>query len=92
MSMFRKSIDHSQYDTLSMDPRQPFNEVKSYVCPHLRRYLQGLQEAGWPEGVHLVLLTHGARADKVTDQPAVMVDEEFGAKTLQSLLEPFMAC
>jgi len=92
MSMFRKSIDHSQYDTLSMDPRQPFNEVKSYVCPHLRRYLQGLQETGWPEGVHLVLLTHGARADKVTDQPAVMVDEEFGAKTLQSLLEPFMAC
>ena len=52
MSMLRKSIHHSQDDTLSMHPWKPLNEVKSYVCPHMRRYLQGLQEAGWSEGFH----------------------------------------
>ena len=92
MSMLGKSIHHSQDYTLSMHPRKPLNEVKSYVCPHLRRYLQGLQEAGWLEGVHLVLLTYGARADKITDPPAVMLDEELRTEALQSLLEPLMAC
>ena len=92
MSMFQKSIHHSQDDTLSMHPRKPLNEVKSYVGPHMRRYLQGLQEAGWSEGVDLVLLTYGARADKITYQPAVMLDEELRTEALQSLLEPLMAC
>jgi hypothetical protein len=38
----------------------------------------------------LVPLTYSARANKVLDQPAIVVDDKVAAQTLERLLDSFM--
>jgi hypothetical protein len=82
VGMLREAIHHRQDDALSIDARQPLDEVERDVCPDLGGHLEGLKKAGRVQCLSLVPLTHGARADKVLDQPAIVVDDEVAAQML----------
>ena len=46
MHILGEAVDHCENDGFAADLGQPLNEVHGDINPHLRRYFEGLQQAG----------------------------------------------
>jgi hypothetical protein len=67
MSVHGKPIKHRQNDLLAIDTGKYFDEVHGHICPPGGGHIEGLKEASRMQMVCLVLLAHGASANKILD-------------------------